>query len=221
VPLEEIRSFLIELFQTWTMPKAIRTDNGLPFGIPCRDVVSIMSLWLKAWGIIPILNRPRRPTDNSKVERAQGTTSRWAEVKKCADLNALQQQLDEACLIQREKYPVLRLGKVTRANLYKSLYAKTRPFNQAIFDELRAYEHLSKLVMARKVGENGMVVIYDKPFSIGAAHKRKIVFIKLRSDEPQWTVLDERSNILKVLSDSRFDRDQLFNLTCQRTKIIC
>ena len=202
------------------MPKAIRTDNGLPFGIPCRDVVSIMSIWLKAWGIIPILNRPRRPTDNSKVERAQGTTSRWAEVKKCTDLIFLQQQLDEACLIQREKYPVLRLGKVTRAKLYESLYAKTRPFNQATFDELRAYEHLSKLVISRKVGENGRIIIYDKPFPIGAVHKRKTVFIKLRSDEPQWTVLDEKSNILKVLYDSRFERDQIFNLTCQRTKPI-
>lgn len=200
------------------MPKAIRTDNGLPFGVPCRDVVSVMSLWLKAWGIIPILNRPRRPTDNSKVERAQGTTSRWAEVKKCANLNALQQQLDEACRIQREKYPVLRLGKVTRAKLFESLYAKTRPFNQATFDEVKAYEHLSKLVMPRKVAENGLIVIYDKTFSIGAAHKRKTVFVKAMPDAPQWTVIDEKANILKILHDPRFDRDQLFNLTCQRTK---
>lgn len=200
------------------MPKAIRTDNGLPFGVPCRDVVSMMSLWLKAWGIIPVLNRPRRPTDNPKVERAQGTTSRWAEVGKCANLTVLQQQLDEACLIQREKYPVLRLGKVTRAELFQSLEAKTRPFSQATFDEAKAYEHLSKLVMPRKVAENGMIVIYDKTFSVGAEHKRKTVFVKAKPDMPQWTVLDEKANIIKVLADPRFEREQLFNLTCQRTK---
>lgn len=200
------------------MPKAIRTDNGLPFGVPCRDVVSIMSLWLKAWGIIPILNRPRRPTDNPKVERAQGTTSRWAEVDKCANLDVLQQQLDEACLLQREKYPVVRLGNVPRAVLYESLQAKTRPFDQATFNHELAYKHLSMLVMPRKVAQNGMIVIYDKTFSIGAEHKRKTVFVKSRPDAPQWTVFDDKANILKILPDPRFDADNLFNLTCQRTK---
>ena len=145
VPLALIRSFLIEYFQIWTIPKAIRTDNGLPFGVPSRDVVPIMSLWLKAWGIIPILNRPRRPTDNAKVERAQGTTSRWAEVNNCANLNILHQQLDEVCCLQREKYLVTRLGNVTRARLHLSLQAKPRPFEEAVFDEEMAYNHLSKM----------------------------------------------------------------------------
>lgn len=208
---------MIEYFQIWTIPKAIRTDNGLPFGVPSRDVVPIMSLWLKAWGIIPILNRPRRPTDNAKVERAQGTTSRWAEVNKCANLNILQQQLDEVCCLQREKYLVTRLGNVTRARLHLSLQAKPRPFEEAVFDEEMAYNHLSKMVMARKVAENGLIVIYDKTFSIGVAHKRKTAFIKASPEAPQWTVFDEKGNVLKILQDPRFNRENLFNLTCQRT----
>ncbi len=197
------------------MPKAIRTDNGHPFGVPSRDVVPIMSLWLKAWGVAPVLNRPRRPTDNAVVERAQGTTSRWAELEKCANLATLQQQLDEACLLQREKYPVTRLGNVTRGQLNQSLWAKTRPLDKAVFDEQKAYEHLSKLVMPRKVAENGMIVVYHKAFSVGAQNKRKAVFVKSNPLAPEWLVCDSMGNIIKTIPDPRFNRENLFNLTCQ------
>lgn len=176
-----------------------------------------MSLWLKAWGIAPVLNRPRRPTDNAVVERAQGTTSRWAELGKCANLSVLQQRLDEACWLQREKYPVTRLGNVTRGQLHESLWAKTRPFDKALFDEKKAYGHLSKLVMPRKVGENGMVVIYDKAFSVGAQNRRKTVFVKSNPLEPEWSVFDSTGNLIKTIPDPRFNRENLFNLTCQRT----
>ena len=129
------------------------------------------------------------------------------------------QAKDEACLLQREKYPVSRLGNVTRGEIFKSLWAKTRPFHQAVFDEKKAYEHLSKLVMPRKVGENGMIVVYDKAFSIGAQHKRKTVFVKSSPTGPEWVVLDNKGTICKIIYDPRFERDRLFNLTCQRTEI--
>jgi transposase InsO family protein len=77
---------LLQLFTKWGLPKAFRTDNGMPFGLPSRDSIPIMSLWLKGWGIHPILNRPKHPQDNAKVERAQGTSSRWAEIDKATDI---------------------------------------------------------------------------------------------------------------------------------------
>ena len=58
---------MLDLFREWGIPQALRSDNGEPFGVPSRDVVPFMSLWLAAWGIRPILNRPRRPTDNPNV----------------------------------------------------------------------------------------------------------------------------------------------------------
>ena len=136
------------------MPKAIRSDNGEPFGVPTRDVVPFMSLWLKAWGITPILNRPRRPTDNPKVERGQG------------------------CLIQREKYRVVRLGNVTRGQLHKSLFEKPRPFEEARFEEKQAYQYLALAAMPRKVSSNGTIIVYGKVFSIGPKHKGKVVIVK-------------------------------------------
>ena len=94
VPIEQVRQFLLQMFKKWGFPKAIKTDNGAPFGLPSRDAIPIMSLWLTAWGIKPLLNRPKRPQDNGTVERAQGTSSRWAEIKKATDVKDLQQRLD-------------------------------------------------------------------------------------------------------------------------------
>ena len=197
------------------MPKAARADNGEPFGVPTRDVVPMMSLWLRAWGVAPILNRPRRPTDNAVVERGQGTTSRWAEPGKCQNLAELQRNLDEACELQREKYPVVRLGNVTRSQLHKSLHENPRPFGQARFDEGAAQQYLALAIMPRKVSANGTIVLYGKVFSIGTKHKGKAVFAKFCPTEGGWLVIGQDGILYRTLPDHRFDRENLINLKCQ------
>lgn len=207
---------LLYLFRQWGMPLAIRTDNGAPFGIPTRDVVPIMSLWLLAWGITPILNRPRRPQDNAKVESNQGTVSRWAEVNKCQNLQQMQEKLDDACALQRDHYPVKRIGKACRSEVFKDLYSIVRPFELDSFDEQKAYTYLAKAVYPRKVSKTGAVDIYNKPFQVGATHKGKTVFVKFDQTNIAWTFLDQNENQIKIIPDPRFSREKLFNLTvCQ------
>jgi len=63
------------------MPKSVRVDNGKPLGEPHRKSISEMALWMEGLGIQVIFNRPRRPTDNSKVERIQQTSAKWIEFK--------------------------------------------------------------------------------------------------------------------------------------------
>jgi transposase InsO family protein len=206
---------MIRQFCVWALPRAIRTDNGEPFGVTTRDVVPIMSLWLKAYGVDHILNRPRQPQHNAKVERAQGTTSRWAEVHKCANIAQLQQWLTEACSIQREKYPVTRLGNVSRAERYKSLFDKKRPFEKAVFDERKAYDYLAKAVMPRKVSSSGNITIYSKVFSVEQKNKGKVMMVKFDPDDVQWFVFYQSSDLCKTLPDVRFSKENLFSLTCQ------
>lgn len=214
----QIRALLINLFQQWGLPAAIRTDNGEPFGVPTRDVIPILSLWLVAWGIKPILNRPSRPQDNAKVESNQGTASRWAEVYKCQNLEQMQQQLDQACLIQRNHFPVKRIGKTTRNEVFKDLYTPARPFEEACFNEKNAYAYLAKAVYPRKVSTVGSVSIYGKPFQVGAKHKGITVFVKFDPDNIQWLFLDQHGNLVVSISDLRFSKENLFNLNvCQRT----
>lgn len=198
------------------MPLAIRTDNGEPFGVPTRDVVPIMSLWLIAWGIRPILNRPRRPQDNAQVECNQGTVSRWAEVYDCHCLEQMQERLDEASTVQRDHFCVKRIGKACRCQVFKDLYTKGRPFEQAVFDEQKAYAYLAKAVYPRKISAQGTTSIYQKPFQVGAQHKGKIVFVKFDPVNIGWLFFDQHGNLLKAIPDPRFLRNNLFNLTvCQ------
>lgn len=198
------------------MPSAIRTDNGEPFGVPTRDVVPIMSLWLIAWGITPILNRPRRPQDNAKVESNQGTASRWAEVYTCKSLTQMQNQLDEVCILQRDHFPVKRIGNTSRNEVFKDLYSSIRPFDQAVFDEQKAYQHLAKVVYPRKVCASGSTTIYQKKFQVGHAHRGKTVFVKFDPHNIAWLFFDQSGNLLIAIHDPRFSRDNLFNLSiCQ------
>jgi hypothetical protein len=216
VDIELIRQAMLGLFREWGMPKAVRSDNGEPFGVPTRDVVPIMSLWLAAWGIRPILNRPRRPTDNANVENNQGTSARWAEAHGCASAGQMQERLDEAARCQRDTYKVTRLGKVTRKELFPELYENPRKFDDSLFDEKRAYELLSQAIYPRKVSSAGTVAIYSKNFSVGLKHKGAVVFCKFSPKDITWLCLDKDQNILRTIPDERFSRDNLYFLTlCQ------
>lgn len=207
---------MVSLFRQWGLPKAVRSDNGEPFGVPTRDVVPIMSLWLSAYGIQPIINRPRRPTDNAKVENNQRTSARWAELHTCNTVHHLQQRLDEAVRCQREAYPVVRLGKVTRKQFFPELYDNPRGYHEKAFDVKLAHGLLSGAIYPRKVSSSGTVALYSKPFSVGLKHRGKIVFCKFSPKDIAWLCLDRDQNILRTIPDSRFSEDRLFRLTvCQ------
>jgi len=198
------------------MPEAIRTDNGSPLGVPARNVIPLVSLWLAAWGIRHILNRPRRPTDNPNVENNQNTSARWAEVYKCQDHLDMQQQLDEVCIYQRDHFKVSRLGKVTRKELYSKLYDNPRQFDPDAFDVQKAYQLLAQAIYTRKVSSSGVITIYDKPFSVGRKHRGAIVFVTFSPSQIAWVCINSNKEILKVLPDPRFSKENIYNLTvCQ------
>ena len=198
------------------MPKAIRTDNGSPLGVPSRAIIPIMSLWLAAWGIKHILNRPRRPTDNPNVENNQRTSARWAEVYQCQDHIEMETQLDQVCVHQRDFFKVSRLGKVTRKELYPKLYDNPRKLDLNDFDEQKAYQLLAQAIYPRKVSSSGVITIYDKPFSVGRKHRGLITFVTFSPKDLAWICLDHNKQILKVLPDPRFSKENLYNLTvCQ------
>jgi hypothetical protein len=211
--IRQVRQAMLDLFRQWGMPKAIRSDNGEPFGVPTRDVIPIMSLWLAAWGIRHILNRPKRPTDNANVENNQRTSARWADAYRCANVGQLQERLDEAARCQREAYKVARLGGVTRRELFPDLHDNPRKFDEARFDENLAYGLLSQAIYPRKVSSAGTVALYSKNFSVGLRHKGTVVFCKFSPKDFAWLCLDKDQNILKTISDDRFSKGNLYNLT--------
>jgi hypothetical protein len=204
------------MFQKWGLPAAIRTDNGHPFGVPTRDAVPIMSLWLIAWGIQPILNRPRRPQENANVERNQGTAARWAEVENCPNIEILQIRLDEVADYQTNRYPVRKIGDIPRSVLFQDIHQIKRPFDESLFDVTKAYEYLAKSIYYRKVCAVGTICIHSKSFQTGYKYRGKFVSVIFNPAQIAWIVSDDNQNIIKVIPDDRFSRDNLFNLTvCQ------
>jgi hypothetical protein len=188
----------------------------MPFGLPTRDAIPILSLWLKGWGITPILNRPKHPQDNAQVERVQGTSSRWAEISKASDINDLQTRLNIIIEEQRDKYPVKRLKYSSRTQVFKNLYEIKRPFDDSKFDLLAVHNFLSSKTLKRKVASSGGISLYGKPCQINSKLKGSLVFCKFDSINRQWIVFDANKIILKLVPDDRFSKENILLLTvCQ------
>lgn len=186
--------------------------------MPTRDAVPIMSLWLKGWGIEPVLNRPKRPQDNASVERTQGTTSRWAEIHKALDVTDLQNRLNRIRIEHIEKYQVKRLGFVTRKSVFPDLYFKPREWREGQFDIQGAYAFLSRKTLQRKVALGGTISLYGKTFQVHLKFKRQWVAIKFNVTNLRWDVFDLKGELIKIIEDARFDKDKIILLTaCQRT----
>lgn len=207
---------MLDTFEDWGLPKAIRSDNGEPFGCPTRDVIPFMSLWLKAWGIQPIINRPKQPQDNAHVENNQHTASRWAEVYQCESVQQMQKQLDEAARFQRDVYLVRRIGNVSRKQVFPGLYQKTRPFNKASFDQRKAHEFLAQAIYPRLVSSGGAISLYNKKFQAGFQHRKELLWIKFDPKNLCWLCLNKDRNIVRTLAEQRLERQNLYVLNlCQ------
>ena len=81
----------LRLFQDRGLPKAIRTDNGLPFASPNGLYnLSKLSVWWLRLGIAIERIKPGTPTQNGRHERMHRTLK--AEATRPAGMNSLQQQ---------------------------------------------------------------------------------------------------------------------------------
>lgn len=71
--LDDIRSFLVEVFEKHGCPERMRSDNGPPFGSAGWRGLNRMSVWLIKHGIIPEKIPPGQPQYNGRHERIHRT----------------------------------------------------------------------------------------------------------------------------------------------------
>ena len=112
--MSEIKQSLIQNFEKWGKPDWIKIDNGRPFGDPQLEQITILALWLISYNIKVILNRPGVPQDNAKVERSQGTLSRWANPKEIKTIEELQSEVRKQGKFYNLYYPNRRLKNKTK-----------------------------------------------------------------------------------------------------------
>jgi len=156
-------------------------------------------LWCLGLGVLPIWNRPARPTDNAKVERANGTVERWGEPEKCANYTAWEEKLEWVARRQREGCPTAAAG-VTRLEANPELLDRQRPYEAAREGEEwqleRVTSYLSAWEWPRQVSQKGQISIYGKAYRVGDAHGGKPVWLRLDAATHEWVVRDKEGQEL-------------------------
>ena len=213
MPIKQIFDAVRYLMFRWGFIGIFRADNGAPFGDPTRLALSVLNLCLRGYGIQVKTNPPRRPQKNAKVERNQGTTSRWADVSNCCDYLDFQHKLNQAVWHQRELYPSRVCNGQTRAQCYPQLFTNPKRFNPNAFYIHFTYEHLAKGVWQRKVSKDGTTRLFSENYQIGRKHKLKSVTATFDSIEQTWVFKDRNGIILKNCHASNLSQDHIQNLS--------
>lgn len=219
MPVEGVREKLLQIFERWGKPGAIRVDNGAPFGDPTLMTTPALSLWLMAVDIDMIWNSPHCPQQNGQVEKMQHTTARWAEGNKAHNLTELEQKLWQALRLQRQSYPVERLEGKTRLEAFPSLETSRRPYSPADFNAQRVYAFLSKKLYTRKVAATGQIGHYGQHCYVDIRLHHQWVQLRLTPDGKYWQVLST-DHLIKEIPATHLSPERIQNLTIgQRTYI--
>lgn len=188
---------LRSLFEQWGKPLRLRVDNGPPWG-PGTDLPPPLILWCVGLGVLPIWNRPARPTDNAKVERQNGTVERWGEPGRCPNYPAWEEKLEWVARMQREGYPTG--AGVTRLEAHPELLDRQRPYETAREGEEwqleRVTAYLSQWEWPRQVSQKGQISIYGKAYRVGEAHGGKPVWLRFDAATHEWVVRDKEGQEL-------------------------
>ena len=174
-------------FARWGRPRAIRVDNGTPWG-SAGDLPTELAMWLIGLGVEVICNPPRRPQDNGVIERSQGTGKRWAEPHTCPDAAAPGRRLEEQDAIQREHYPSLK-GR-SRMEAFPALVHSGREYRPA--DEAATWDlgpvlrHLAGYVLTRRADGGGTVSLLNRSRYVSRARSGRDVLITLDPLTTEW-----------------------------------
>lgn len=213
---------LCRSFQRWGLPRAIKVDNGKPFGDPQRTSVPVMALWLIGLGIDMIWNRPSTPRDNAKVERMQQTTANWAEAKRCQCCAELQQHLDQVALVQRERYAVRRLKGKTRKQCYGALWQNPRRYHAQCFDADRVYGYLNNVTFMRKVSKNGYFTFYAQSIYVGTRYTGQSLAIRFDAARKQFLLSEPLKGAFAFFAADNFSPKAMQALlVCKPAKVKC
>lgn len=200
------------------MPRSVRVDNGKPLGEPHRKSISEIALWMEGLGIQVIFNRPRRPTDNAKVERIQQTSAKWIELEKIESITELEEALQRISIRHIHTYKVRRLGNKTRIDLFPELKTNDRKYDQTIFSSKLAYQRLEKWTFSRKTSAIGQFSIYGQVYYLGKKFAKQMVNVHFDAEKIAWIIKNDKAEIIKEIKAKNFTKQNLLNLSiCQRT----
>jgi len=145
------------LFQTYGLPKRIRTDNGVPFASNALARLSKLSVcWIKL-GIYPELIEPGKPQQNGIHERMHWTLKQETTLPPEATLEQQQRRFDLFCQEYNHERPHQSLHDARPAELYA-------PSRELYQPEIVPYDYPGNCLV-RRVSRCGTIrVLHNQVF---------------------------------------------------------
>lgn len=190
----DIQQALRQIFARWGRPKQLRMDrDAIWVGSSRLEWPGVLLLWLVGLDILPVINRPGRPTDNAQVERLNRT---WLEhvgfSLTNASVTAIQAATDKAWhdrlfnLPSNNKY----CQGQTPAKSFPELFEKVRPYHPdeeaTLFDMNHVYLYLAQWQWQRKVDKTGCISLNDYNRLVSKAHCEQIVKVRFDAEALQF-----------------------------------
>lgn len=213
VPLDVIQNTLCQIFERRNKPGSFRVDNGEPFGSPQNDTPPPIALWLIAYDIDMIWNKPACPQMNGVVEHMQDTSSRWADIEHCYSTEELQQRLDKEAKVQRSMFPVSRLSNKTRLQSFPEIEKSNRAWEPEAFCPQRVYDFLAKRIFTRKVSKSGQISHFGKQFTVTTQLKGILVQVKMNPQNLEWEIYHDYKIVKKHTALPYISSERIQNLS--------
>ena len=109
-----------EAFRSHGLPRAIRCDNGTPFGSRGAGGLTRLSAWWLKLGVQPHFITPASPQENGRHERMHGTLKAQTSRPPAADAAQQQARFDAFRLHYNHERPHEALGQQMPAEVYTS-----------------------------------------------------------------------------------------------------
>jgi putative transposase len=172
--MSAVRKCLTRLFQQYGLPKAMRMDNGSPFGCtraPCG--LTKLTAWLVSLGIEVHFGRPACPQDNGAHERMHRDMSASLQMRPAATRSAQQ----HACDAFREEFNTVRPHEALKMKTPSEVYVRS----SRAFRGPRTPRYPLACVV-RVVCASGTFKLRGKRYFAGSALARQSIGVETRDE---------------------------------------
>ena len=179
----DVQQALRLVFTQWGRPHQLRMDRaGIFVGSSRLEWPGVLLMWLVGLDIMPVINRPGRPTDNAQVERLNLTwLTHVGLCRQLASAEDIQLATDKAWhdrLFHLPSYNKYCQG-VAPAHRFPELFGNQRTYQHddeaALFDMNRVYAYLAQWRWQRKVDKTGCISLNDTNRFVSRIHCGQIV----------------------------------------------
>ena len=192
----DIQQALRHIFTRWGRPQQLRMDRDpIWVGSSRLEWPGVLLLWLVGLDIIPIINRPGRPTDNAQVERLNRT---WLEHVGLSHTSAspadIQQATNQAWEDRLFHLPShnKHCDGLPPALVFPDLFVNQRTYDPdeecALFDLQRVYDYLATWHWQRKVDITGSISLHNTNRFVNKAYYGQIVNVRFDAQAHHFIV---------------------------------